>query len=269
MIKFDSNRAWKHASAMLKANRDLVIALGGVFLFLPSFALVMLAKQPQIAAGGTPEQMAAALQPYIAAMGPWVVIGTVIQSLGQLALIALFGRGGQSTVGQALRRAVEGMATYIAFYLLAVFLMSILLSVVVALGSLLHPVVGLALALYAACQYYARFMATGAVIVLEERLNPITAMMRSWTLTRKNGLRIGNFVFLLMIAALVVLTVLSIVVGIITALTMGQGRAAEIVSGFVSSVMAATILAYLAAIIVAVYRQMTGGAPDTVQATFE
>jgi hypothetical protein len=269
MIKFDSNRAWKHASATLKANRDIVLALGGVFLFLPSFALVMLAKQPQIAAGGTPEQMAAALQPYIATMGPWVVIGTVIQSLGQLALIALFGRGGQSTVGQALRRAVEGMATYIAFYLVAIFLMSILLSLVMALGSLLHPVVGLVLATYAACQFYARFMATGAVIVLEERLNPIAAMMRSWTLTRRNGWRIGHFVFLLVIAALVVLSVLSMVVGIITALTMGQGRTAEIVSGFVSSALAATMLAYLAAIIVAVYRQLAGDTADQARATFE
>jgi hypothetical protein len=50
---------------------------------------------------------------------------------------------------------------------------------------------------------------------------------------------------------------------------MGQGRTAEIVSGFVSSALAATMLAYLAAIIVAVYRQLAGDTADQARATFE
>jgi hypothetical protein len=257
-MKFDGNAAWKQASAMVAANRELVLVLAGVFFFLPSFALIMLVKQPQVPQGTTPEQAVAALQPFVSSLAPWLVVASVVQAMGRLTLIGLFGRGRRTTVGGALRGAVVAMASYLVVYLLSTMALSVMLGVVVAVVRLLNPLVAVAVGAYLVCLVYGRLLTTTAVIVLEEQYNPFKAFFRSLALTRGNGLRIGNFLFLLAIAFLVVMLVLSIVLGILASLTMGQGRTAEIVTGSASSVVTAAALAYFVAITVAIYRQVGG-----------
>jgi len=46
-MRFDSNRAWQEATALISANRDVLWALAGVFLVLPSFAVGVLAPPPR------------------------------------------------------------------------------------------------------------------------------------------------------------------------------------------------------------------------------
>ena len=50
-MRFDSNRAWQEATKLVSANRDVLWALAGVFLVLPSFAVGILAPPPEPAAG--------------------------------------------------------------------------------------------------------------------------------------------------------------------------------------------------------------------------
>lgn len=257
-MKFDSNLAWSQATAAMAAHRELLLALAGVFFFLPSFALIMLVKQPHVPTNARPEQVMAVLEPFASSVAPWIIFGSIVQWLGQLTLIELFGGRGRSTVGQALRNAVSLMATYIIVQLITSFAIGLVFLLALALGSLIHQLVGLALALYVVCQAYAYFITAGAVIVLEDKLNPITALTRAIVAARSSGFRIGNFLFLLLIAALFVLSVLAIILGILATLTMGEGRAAEIVTGFASSAASAFVLTYFAAIIVAIYRQLAG-----------
>ena len=186
-----------------------------------------------------------------------MIIGSILQALGQLTLIELFGRGGRSTVGEALRRGAAGLPTYVVVQLLTGFMMTAVLFLALGLGSLISPVLGLALATYLVCQAYARFMSAGAVIVLERQKNPFVALVRAVSLTRGNGFRLGHFLFLLLMAFLVLFLVLTIVIGILCAVTMGEGRAADIVTGFFSSALTALAVAWFAAITTAVYRQLT------------
>jgi len=257
-MKFDGNLVWKQATATMAANRELVLALAGVFFFLPSFALIMLIKQPEVAPGGTPEQMMKVLEPFVSQMLPWFLLGSIVQSVGQVGLLQLFGSGGRSTVGQALRAGLGVLVTYIAMQLITGFLMTTVLLLVAGIGSLIHPVLGLALGIYVACQAYARFVAGGAVVVLEREKNPFAALLEAASLSRGNGFRIGNFLFLLATAGFVLLMVLTLVVGIVAALTLGEGRAANIVSGFFSSAATAVAVSYFAAITIAIYRQLRG-----------
>jgi cation transporter-like permease len=81
-------------------------------------------------------------------------------------------------------------------------------------------------------------------------------------LSRGNGFRLGNFLFLLAIAFFIVVGVLTILIGILAALAMGEGRASAILSGSVSSAVTAFALAYFAALAIAIYRQLFGIAPD-------
>ena len=51
MMRFDSNQAWKDAASAVSANRDVLLALAGVFFVLPSFAFTLLYPQPEPPAG--------------------------------------------------------------------------------------------------------------------------------------------------------------------------------------------------------------------------
>ena len=87
--------------------------------------------------------------------------------------------------------------------------------------------------------------------------------------SRGNGFRIGNFLFLLATASFFVLMVLTFLVGIAAALTLGEGRTADIVAGFFSSVATAIAVSYFAAIIVAIYRQLRGNSPEQAGRPFD
>lgn len=268
-MKFDGNLAWKQSTTAVAGNRELLLALAGVFFFLPSFALIMLIKQPQVPPGATPQQMLAILEPFVAATVPWFLLGSVIQALGQLTLIGLFARGGRPTVGEALREGGRALPSYIVVQFLTGFVVTSVLLLAMAIGGAVSPVLGFALAIYFVCQAYGRILTAPAVLVLERRLNPFAALIRAVALSRGNGFRIGNFLFLLVIALGVGFVVLTILIGILAALTMGEGRTAEIVTGFVSSALTAVGLAYFVAITVAIYRQLVDPAPETASAPFE
>ena len=257
-MKFDGNLAWKQGTAMIRGNRDLLLPLGGVFFFLPSLALIMLIKQPQLAPGATPEAMMAQLRPFIASVLPFAALGSVLQSLGQLTMLELLGDGPRSTVGQALRKALGAFPTYFLTQMLTGFMMGAVLVLVASLGGVISPALGLMLGLYAVCQAYGRFLVAGPVIVAERLRNPFVALVRSVALTRGASFRIGNFLFLLAAAVFFAFMVVTIVFGIAAALTIGQGRTADIVTGFISSGVSAAAMAWFMAIIVAAYRQLAG-----------
>lgn len=267
-MKFDGNLAWKQAAAAVGANRELVLALAGVFFFLPSFALVMLFKQPAVPPGANPEEMMAVMQPFFAAMAPWFLLGSITQAFGQAALIELFGRGVGTTVGDALRRGLRALPYYIVVQLLVGMMVALVMVFGQMIGGIVTPVLGLMLAIYLACQAYGRVVVASTLVVLED-LNPIAALVRAVRLSRGNTFRIGNFLFLLLIGCFVIISVLTILLGIVAALTIGEGRTAEMLTGFFTSAAAAAVLGYFAAIAVAIFRQMTGALPEQASAPFE
>lgn len=260
-MKFDGNLAWKQASAAIGANRELVLALAGVFFFLPSFALVMLFKQPVVPPGAKPEEMMAVLQPFFASMAPWFLLGSIIQAFGQATLIELFGRGVRETVGEALRHGLRALPYYIVVQLLVGMMVAIVMVFGQVIGGIVTPILGLVLAIYLACHAYGRVIVASPLVVLED-MNPIAALVHSVRQSRGNALRLGNFLFLLVVGCFVVITVLTILLGIVAALAIGEGRTAEILTGFFTSAAAAIVLCYFAAIAVAVHRQLAGGVSE-------
>lgn len=69
-MKFDSNRAWKEASAAISANREVVFALAGVFFLLPGLAMALLFPAPQPTAGMESREAAATLANYYTSILP-------------------------------------------------------------------------------------------------------------------------------------------------------------------------------------------------------
>ncbi len=123
-MKLDTGLAWNQTTAMLSANRTVVLTVAAVFFFLPNFAL-MLFLPPELATmqmgGGQPgsEQMVAILTEYLA--GAWwaFVLIAVAQAIGTLGLMVLLSGRSDHTLGQALGIAAALFLPFIASQLLA------------------------------------------------------------------------------------------------------------------------------------------------------
>lgn len=271
-MKFDSNRAWKEASAAVSANREVLFAIAGVFILLPSVAFGLLFPQPEAPPGLTGEQAANLLLTFYEQSLPWMIPMAVLQAIGSLALLTLFTDRTRPTVGEALRLGATGLLPYLGAQLLVGFVLGGIAVLVLSIGAAsglaaLAVVLGigvLVLAVYVAVK--TSLMA--AVIMVEGMRNPITALKRSWALTSGNSARIAVFYALLALVFLIVMTVFSALIGIAAAFIAGA-EGARVINAVVSSTLGAVMVLYSVSVIAAVHRQLAGPSPEAAGATFE
>lgn len=271
-MKFDSNRAWKEASAAVSANREVLFALAGVFILLPSLAFGLLFPQPVAAPGLTGEQAANMLMAFYQDSLPWMIPMAVLQAIGSLALLTLFTDRTRPTVSEAIRQAVTGLLPYLAAQLLVGFALGgiavLVLSLAAATGvAALAVILGigvLVLAVYVAV----KTSLTAPVIMVEGARNPIAALKRSWALTSGNSGRIAAFYALLAVAFLVVIAIISALIGVFASIIAGA-EGARVVNAVVSSTLGAITVLYSVSVIAAVHRQLAGPSPEAMGATFE
>ena len=99
MAKLDTNAAWKEASGLVAANRDVLFALAGVFFLLPSLALAVILGEPEVEPGMNPDQIMAAMGEFYRS-GWWLMLfGWLIQIVGMLAVLTLMRKRERPTVG--------------------------------------------------------------------------------------------------------------------------------------------------------------------------
>lgn len=279
-MPFDSNRAWREATVSLAANREVLLAVAGVFFLLPGFASVIFLSDFQ-ADLLTNLGNSAATERIMAGMtGPVVSFGIVsflLQSLGYLALLALLTDRARPTVGQALGIAIRALPTVVGAALLffAGYLGVVLVLVVFAAAAssatgpgAIAAMVGL---LMIAGVVYAMVKMSLAlpVIVIERVSNPVTALARSWRLTRGNSFRLFFFYLLLAVVYFVVVMVVGVATMGAAVLIAGQGKLATLVGGLVSAIVGAVASALLAAVLAAIHRQLAGASPDVLGSTFD
>lgn len=271
-MQFDSNRAWKEASAAVRANREALLALAGVFFLLPSLAAALLFPQPETAQGMSGEQAMAVMREYYVAAMPFLLPMMIVQAAGTLGMLALFTDRRRPTVGGAIRLGFTGLLPYVASQLLVGIGVGIAGGLLFGIGAAtgvraLSVVVG---ALLVATVIYLaiRTSLTAPAIVVEGTRNPVTALKRSWALTSANSLRLGVFYLLLAVAFIVVITIAMAIVGLIATLLAGAATE-RVVSAVVSSALEAVMALYFVAVIAAVHRQLAGPSSEALSATFD
>lgn len=273
-MKLDMNRAWSRVTTMLNSNREVVLTISGLFFFLPYLAFMLLmpdtmAMFDQMAASGdaiTEEQLSALLRSL--PTGFWIAMVALglVQAVGVLSLLCLIGDSARPTAGEAIRRGLAALPTYVGVLLLqmVVFMFAVLLPLGLtgATGNALLTLIGMVLALWIAAWLYARFSVVQPVIVSEKVLNPVSAMVRSWQLTGGNALRIIGFFALLLIAYFVASAFVSLVFGLL--FYMGGDTVREFGNALVGAFTNAVGIALMAAAIAAVHRQLAGGGSEAV-----
>jgi len=183
-VKFDSNLAWKEASAAIAANREVVIALAGVFFLLPSLAMALLFPAPQPTAGMDSKEAAAVIADYYTAILPYLLPLILFQAAGTLALLTLLTDRSRPTVGEAIGSGIRGIVPYVLAQILlgvAVGLVGgMVLAVGTATGLAALTVIGLAavglLVIYAGI----KTSLVAPVVAVEGERNPFAALKRSF-----------------------------------------------------------------------------------------
>lgn len=271
-MKFDSNLAWKQATSSIAANREVLLALSGVFFLLPSLVFALFFPTPEPAAGQSEQQMMATMQAYYLAAMPVLIPMALVQAAGTLALLTLFTDKSRPTVGEAIRRGVTGMPSYFAAQILLGIGIGVLGGTALALGAVtgVQAVAGLMLVAVIVVAAYAAIKTSlvAPIIAVESVLNPVTALRRSWRLTKGNSVRIGLFYVLLLMAMAAIMLIIMMIVGVVLAAIAGA-ETTKVAGAVISSSLGATATLYFVAVMAAVHRQLAGPSPEKLSAPFE
>ena len=264
MVKLDSNAAWREASALIAANRELFLALVGVFILLPSLASAVILGEPQIAPGMGGERMMAAVADFYGRAWWMIALSSAIQVIGVLAILTLMRDRRRPTVAEAIRAGGAGLLPYLAAHLLVAFGVAIFgVAVIGAAAAALPPLAAVLTLVIAGFIAFVmvRLILVGPVIAVEGTRNPIAALRRSWALTRGNFWRILGFLVLVVLLFLVIAAVIMLVIGLVLAL-VSSGETQRVLAAVASSALTAVGVLYFIGIVAAIHRQLAGPRQD-------
>ena len=268
--KLDSGKAWTEATSMIGANRELVLVLAGVFFFVPLMILLLNLFSVDLDFGPAgaepnPELISKQINAIITQYWWAILLVAVSQLAGAIALLGLLGDPKKPTVGE-----VVGMIPKLILTVIAAQIISTLASQALpAMADTLPPAVGSIpsiLALIAAVYIAVKFSLTSAVITVEQQINPLKALKRSWELTSGNGWQIFVFFFLLTVTAIVLAIVIGLSFGLVFSL-LGE-RFELIGNAVVFSALVAAFYALAYAVTAAIHRQLAGPDKRDVANTF-
>jgi len=271
-MKLDMGNAWSEATGMISANRELVAIIAGIFVFLPTIVLAVIA--PEAATGPAevnPDDPMAAMQAFYSQNGIWLLVIAIINAIGSLALFALFADD-RPTVGDAITTGLKTLLPYLAAQILLILGLSIVLGVPVGLatavgGSAVGVAVGL-VAFVAFVYVMIKFSLLAPAMVIGHTLNPVRALRESWNVTKGNSLRLLLFYFLLGVAIVVVAMVFGLITGLFVAM-LGTGSIAAMLGGALNGLVSAAWAIVIVAVLSATYRQLSGPSTQSVSETFE
>ena len=278
-MEFEMNRTWSQATALVKANFQILAVIAGIFMLVPT--LVFYFAVPDVfafaGADGDPDAAMKRFEAMAPSFFGYGLIALVLQSVGYIAMIALMGDG-RPTVSEAIGRGFRLLPTAIGamiLFIFAYFAFFLVFSLVLGLiGAALTAITGsgeggggvflfvalLYVALVVANLYiFSRLSVTLPVIVLEQERNPARALLRSWRVTKARVWTIAGFFFLLFVVYMVLAMLLTMVfgaLGMAAGAVMGTGSlvTASLLYGLMGMIAAMLV----SAILVSMHGQLAG-----------
>lgn len=278
-MMFESNRAWQEAVSAVSANRDVLMPVAGVFFLLPAVIAAFFLGDVQtqmLSQLGNPEALNKVME---GKFGLFMAIGLfsgLAQFVGAIAMLMLLTDRGRPTVGQAIGAAFSALPTMIGVMVLiwlgmvaAVLVMGVLsAALAMALPAGLATFLIAVLLMGGVFYLLVKLSLVTPVVAIEGVRNPITALSRSWNLTKGNSLRIFGFYVLLFLAYMVISMLIMMVIGGLLALA-GTGTVVTFLSSVVSGAVGAVVAMVFTAVVAAIHRQLAGPSTEAISATFE
>ncbi len=266
MITLDSSSAWQSARRMVAANRDVLVAIAGVFFLLPGLIGAVVLPTPDV--NGKMDQQAladAVLQFYVHA-GPVLVALTLPMLVGYLTLLAMLLDRDRPTVATAIMTGIRLLPSYLAAQLLISLGLSVLWATALSVLSLAMPQVAAALLSLVAMIYpLVRVLLVGPEMIAQRLRNPIRAIIGGLARTRGHTLGMLLFFGPAMTLFLVVYGVVMIVVSL-AVFNLAQAEVQRLISEAAGAVLLAVGYTYYAAMTASTYDQLgpINGADEAV-----
>ena len=257
--RFDSMKIWDEALKSLLANREVLLAVLGVFSILPNFALQMLAPVPEPVSGQQAAQLLDRLGVYFDANWLPLVAVIALQFFGMLVTLALLADPARPTVSEAIRKAARAAPTFVAALVLAFagsFLTGLIPVILIGLtGSLSLTQVAAVMGTVVILYMLIRFAFAGPAVLLDGQRNPVLALRRSFAATQGIGWQLLVFILLIFVAFRIVGWLLTAAAVLVTTLITGAAGAA-LVGALIACLVQAALLGCFVAVIGASYRQV-------------
>ena len=257
--RFDSMKTWDEAVKSLLANREMLLAVLGVFSILPNFALQMLAPVPEPVSGQQAAQLLDRLGVYFDANWLPLVAVIALQFFGMLVTLALLADPARPTVSEAIRKAARAAPTFVAALVLAFagsFLTGLIPVILIGLtGSLSLTQVAAVMGTVVILYMLIRFAFAGPAVLLDGQRNPVLALRRSFAATQGIGWQLLVFILLIFVAFRIVGWLLTAAAVLVTTLITGAAGAA-LVGALIACLVQAALLGCFVAVIGASYRQV-------------
>jgi hypothetical protein len=205
VAKFTQNEVWADTLRLTRAHWAALIAIAGVFVFLPTLLVNHFVPMGDPPAGLDLQSYFQFVLDYYRQNALWVVLQSFAVMTGTAAMLRLvFARSG--TVGGALVYAL----LLLPVYSILVVLMNL------AVGA------GLALLIVPGLYLWGRLLTAGPAMVAEDRRNPLDALQRGFALSHGHGWLSVSLYLLVAITGAIVMLVLSWLGGILFILAAGQ-----------------------------------------------
>lgn len=271
-MAFSGSQAWQDARQTVARNREIFLAMAGVFYLVPALLVALVWPQPEPQPGLTPQQTIALVAEFWRGAFPAYIVVGLFQTVGTIALLRLCTDRTRPTVSEAIRVGLSGLFTYFGAQLLLGLGFGLIGGLLVAFGGISGSTALIALiviALIVVLVYVLlRTTLLAPVIAVDGERNPIAALRRSWDLTRGNAAGIFGFFLLLGLAFGVVLIVAMLIVGIVLALLSGP-ETAKTLTAIVSTALTAGMTVYFVAALASIHRQLAGPDEQILGETFE
>jgi len=240
-MKLDYMQCWNGAMALLVAHKEAILAIAGVFLFLPTLLFAQYVAPPVLTGEEDANALIAAYSVYFNENALAILASNLVMGFGGLAIYFALVPSRSHTVAENLGAALK----FFVIYLLA----NLLSGLIILPGLLLFILPGL----YLSC----RFVLIPVILADQLERSPVELLKQSWSITRDNGFSILFFLAIIMVVGGITLNVLEAMTGVVVGLATG-GEGWMLILNLVASLIGTIFQLIIYAVIVSIYIELTG-----------
>ena len=274
MPRLDSTAAWAAARRMVAANRDMLVAIGGVFFLLPGLIGVLVLPALPLTRDMDQQAMADAVMKFYASAGPILILLALPTLVGYLTLLVILLDRDRPPVGRAIVQAVRLLPGYLVVQVATAMALSFAWVTLIGLLALVLPaVVAMVVSIVVMLYPLTRIMLIGPEMAAFRLRNPLRAIQAGLARTRGQVVALLLFFGPAMALFAVVYMLAMMAVGSVIALAWPASSPDQAIAGaqrMIAEAIGGTLFAvgytYFCAMAAATWRQLgpiQGSDPDS------
>jgi hypothetical protein len=195
----DYSLVWNEATTIMKSHREALMAIAGLFLFLPSWMAQFFAGSPDFSKFKDINDLLSIQQQHLAKNWMILLPTGLVTLFGSVVVLVLLTRKDLQRIGDALPLALKLLPTF--------FVLQLAISILLAGSVFVFVIPGV--------YVLSRFWLVSAILPKSPDMGFISALSKSWQLTAGAAWKAMGLFLVLIFIGLVMIIVLQITIGVI------------------------------------------------------